>query len=122
MSQSDLAEKIRVSLKTIQNYEKGKVTVPERSIADIANVFGISRETLLTYSEAQSLEFLNQINSNTGGTNFNFNKTGNVEVVNTNESDFESVIKEKDKRISDLREEVERLRKHIDILMKNLDR
>ena len=49
MKQSELAEKIGKSLRTVQKYEKGEIEVAVSVISDIAAVLGISSSDILGY-------------------------------------------------------------------------
>ena len=49
LNQSELAEKIGKSLRTVQKYEKGEIEVAVSVISDIAAVLGISSSDILGY-------------------------------------------------------------------------
>ena len=49
MNQSELAEKIGKSLRTVQKYEKGEIEVAISVISDIAEVLGVSSSEILGY-------------------------------------------------------------------------
>ena len=49
LNQSELAEKIGKSLRTVQKYEKGEIEVAVSVISDIAAVLGISSSNILGY-------------------------------------------------------------------------
>ena len=49
MNQSELAEKIGKSLRTVQKYEKGEIEVAISVISDIAEMLGVSSSDILGY-------------------------------------------------------------------------
>ena len=49
LNQSELAEKIGKSLRTVQKYEKGEIEVAISVISDIAEVLGVSSSEILGY-------------------------------------------------------------------------
>lgn len=51
LSQTELAEKINKSLRTVQKYEKGEIEVSVETANDIANVLGTSIAFILTGEE-----------------------------------------------------------------------
>lgn len=60
------------------------------------------------------------ISENIGGTNINFNKTGNIEVTSTNDGEYQKEIFEKNQIIKELKEENKRLREQVDKLISKL--
>lgn len=52
LTQTDLANKLGVTLKTVQNYESNAVTVPRKKIELMADIFKVSIEDL--YKEEHS--------------------------------------------------------------------
>ena len=58
-SQSDLAVVLGVSLRTIQNYESGKVDIPRKNIKKIAQHYDVDISHLISYNIQNELEFVN---------------------------------------------------------------
>lgn len=124
LSQTELAQEIQVSLGTIQNYEGGKVNIPSRSLKRLSKFFGVNEEFLMENKEVSTLKELDTAlsssitaygdNSNNNATQINFDKVKSVKMSDPGGQD------EKDRIISELRKENNRLKKQIDKLIERL--
>ena len=64
MTQTDLAIRLGVTMKTVQNYENNNVTIPKKSIEKIAEIFNVSVRDLYKSDDEKTAVNLLDIDRN----------------------------------------------------------
>ncbi|TPN87436.1 helix-turn-helix domain-containing protein [Aquimarina algicola] len=106
ISQTDLGEKLNVSRQQVANYEKGDTTIPLNSVMQIADIFGLSIDTLVKsrLAELSDSKLTDLLNNNLE----HQNHLGHLGINKENSSigklhDYlDSIVKEKLEPVEDL--------------------